>query len=149
MSAQAAVVGLIRPGEVLVARSNTAALVGRVALYSGHPANLTATDLIFRLVADESRLDAEYLARFLAGLQLVGYWRNRSSGASSTMSKITRAQLMSVPIPLPPVIEQQSIAREFGKLIAAASQMAEAIASEVEAIEALPAALLRQAFIHD
>lgn len=146
MPTAAAALGTIERGEVLVARSNTEAYVGRAAVYDGDPPGITATDLVFRFVVRPDRLDAEYLARFLAGLQMTGYWRDRSSGASSTMKKITRAQLCSLPIPVAPIAMQRQVLGDVRARLAAIDAMARAIEVELEAAQALPAVLLRQAF---
>jgi type I restriction enzyme S subunit len=109
--------GTLGPGEVLVSRSNTGELVGRSAVFPGSARPIVATDLIFRLRADRTRLLPEYLAIQLQAMQLKGYWRDRSSGASSTMKKITRTQMNAVVLPLPPVDEQRQIAaRLHGQL---------------------------------
>ena len=91
--------GTLGPGEVLVSRSNTGELVGRSAVFPGSARPIVATDLIFRLRADRTRLLPEYLAIQLQAMQLKGYWRDRSSGASSTMKKITRTQMNAVVLP--------------------------------------------------
>jgi restriction endonuclease S subunit len=51
-------------------------------------------------------------------MQLEGYWRDRSSGASSTMKKITRSQLNAVVIPLSPLDEQRQIAARLHEQLA-------------------------------
>lgn len=146
MTADAAVLGVVNAGEVLVARSNTEELVGRAALYPGGSEGVVASDLIFRIAPDPARLMPEFLAHHLAGLQLSGYWRNRSSGASSTMKKITKTLLWDLDIPIPPLEEQLQITEELQVRLASIDAMKSAIRAEQEAIDALPAALLRLAF---
>jgi Restriction endonuclease S subunits len=146
MSADAAVIGIVTPGEVLVARSNTEELVGRAALYPGGNERVVASDLIFRLVADSDRLLPEYLAMQLASLQLAGYWRDRSSGASSTMKKITKGLLMDLNLPLPVVADQRRIARQLEERLQAIDHMSVAARAQREAAGSVCAALLRRAF---
>ncbi|MCX5685084.1 MAG: hypothetical protein NT049_15575, partial [Planctomycetota bacterium] len=40
---------VVQPGEILIARSNTPDLVGRVSIYTGEPKDLVASDLTIRL----------------------------------------------------------------------------------------------------
>jgi type I restriction enzyme S subunit len=138
--------GTLGPGEVLVSRSNTGELVGRSAVFPGSARPIVATDLIFRLRADRTRLLPEYLAIQLQAMQLKGYWRDRSSGASSTMKKITRTQMNAVVLPLPPVDEQRQIAARLHGQLAEIDRAKDALAAQRKAIDALPAALLREVF---
>jgi type I restriction enzyme S subunit len=86
----------VKPGEVLVARSNTPELVGRVAMYQGDPPGVVASDLTIR-VWPRDGLSPNYLTAFLSYLYLTGYWRERAGGASGSMKKITREQLLGQP----------------------------------------------------
>lgn len=146
MSSRDAVDGVVTPDEVLVSRSNTEALVGRASRYPGGPSSVVASDLVFRLVSDPSSLTPDYLAGYLSVLQLEGYWQDRSSGASSTMKKITKTLLFNVEIPLPPVQEQHRVTVELGERLATINALETAIRAEREGIGGLPAALLRRAF---
>jgi restriction endonuclease S subunit len=146
MDAVSAARGRVGAGEILVSRSNTEELVGRASLYSGEAVGAVATDLTFRMRPRDGRIDPSYLAGYLSALQLGGFWRSRSSGASSTMKKITRAQLSTLPIPMPPIAEQRRIAAELRERLATLDQMTRAIEIQLEAIDELPAALLRRAF---
>ncbi len=146
MHAAAAKTGRVYSGEVLVGRSNTEEFVGRAALFSGEVPGVVATDLIYRFRPRDDLVDAGYLAGYLSALQLSGFWRHRSSGASSTMKKITRTQVNAVLVPAPPITEQRRIAAELRERLTTIDQMTRAIDAQLEAIEALPAALLRRAF---
>jgi type I restriction enzyme S subunit len=138
--------GRLGLGEVLVSRSNTEELVGRSAVFPGSARPIVATDLIFRLRADRTRLLPEYLAIQLQAMQLEGYWHDRSSGASSTMKKITRTQLNAAVIPLPPVDEQRRIAARLREQLAEIDRAKAALRVQRQAIDVLPAALLREVF---
>jgi type I restriction enzyme, S subunit len=63
------------------------------------------------------------------------------------MKKITRTQVLELPIPLPVLAEQQRIAAVLKEQIAAVETACAAAEAELKAINALPAALLRRAFI--
>jgi type I restriction enzyme S subunit len=66
---------LVKPGEVLVARSNTEELVGRVSMYEGYPPNIVASDLTIRILPDEKRIRPSFLAWYLSFLFQIGFWR--------------------------------------------------------------------------
>lgn len=139
---------LVRRGEILVARSNTPELVGRASMYAGEPADVVASDLTIRLIPRplSDGLDSQFLAMYLSFLFQTGHWRERAGGASGTMKKITRTQISAEQVPNPPPAEQRRIAAELTRRLEGAQRLAAALAAELAALEALPAALLRRAF---
>ncbi len=138
--------GTLELGDVLISRSNTEELVGRSAVFPGSPSAVVATDLVFRLKADPARLTPEYLAIQLQAMQVRGYWLDRSSGASSTMKKITRTQLRAAVIPVPVLGDQHRVATHLRKQLAEIDRAKVALEAQRAAIDALPAALLREVF---
>lgn len=138
--------GVIGADEVLVSRSNTEALVGRASRFPGGTDEIVASDLVFRLAPNRTVLDPEYLAVYLSVLQANGYWRDRSSGASSTMKKITKGQLLDVEIRLPPLSEQIRVVDRLHRHLSSIRSLEDSIRAREEAISALPEALLRRIF---
>jgi type I restriction enzyme S subunit len=67
-------------------------------------------------------------------------------GSGSTFEAISRSDLEGLEIPLPPLPEQQRIAAVLREQTAAVERARAAAEVELEAVEALPAALLRRAF---
>jgi hypothetical protein len=90
---------IVQTGEILIARSNTPELVGRVAMFNGEAAGAVASDLTIRILPG-SDIDAEFLTRYLSALYVSGYWRERAGGASGSMKKITRSQILAELIPV-------------------------------------------------
>jgi type I restriction enzyme S subunit len=135
----------ISPGEILVARSNTPALVGRVAVFPGgrHPA--VASDLTIRIWPREG-LRPSFAAGYLSYLYSTGYWRVRAGGASGSMKKITREQLIREAVPVPPLHTQTRVAARIEDWMATVSRLRASVDAHSCVIEALPAALLRRAF---
>jgi len=90
----------VSPGEVLVARSNTPELVGRVAMFEGEPKEAVATDLTIRLFPSDAVIPF-FLAACMSFLYLSGHWKERAGGASGSMKKITRHQIQEERVPVP------------------------------------------------
>jgi type I restriction enzyme S subunit len=132
-------------GEILVARSNTPELVGRVAMFPGEPKGAVASDLTIR-IWPSSEISSEFLTAYLSFLYQTGYWKERAGGASGSMKKITREQIQAQQIPVPAVADQQRIAATLNDQMASAGRARKAIQEELNAINKLPAALLRRAF---
>lgn len=136
---------VVRPGEVLVARSNTPGLVGRACLYEGDPSNVVASDLTIR-IAPGPEIEPAFLAGFLSFLYLSGHWQRRAGGASGSMKKITRTMIANLEIPVPERWEQQRIARDLAEALQEFQRVRSAVLDELLAVSQLRPALLRRAF---
>lgn len=134
-----------RPGEILVARSNTPDLVGRVALFEGPASGVVSSDLTIRMWPLQ-QVHGPFLSAYLSYLYLTGFWRQRSGGTSGTMKKITRTQLAHLPIPLPPLSTQEDLGRDISARANQARLLASAIEAQRAAILDLPIRLLSRAF---
>lgn len=136
---------IIQPEEILIARSNTPELVGRVAMYPGGHREIVAADLTIRLMTGEN-VDSAYLSFYLSYLYLSGYWKTRAGGASGSMKKITRAQILGEKVPLPPLDEQRCIAASIVEKMKNAHLARKVLEDHLNEINKLSAALLRRAF---
>lgn len=145
MSPEAARESRLGAGEILIARSNTPELVGRACLYEGCPQGLVASDLTIRLLPNAD-INPRFLSGYLSYLYAGGYWRNRAGGASGSMKKITRTQLLTERIPFPTREEQDSLAEQLWTRLGSAKNLAAVVAGESEVLNMVPAALLRRAF---
>ncbi|MDP2601963.1 MAG: restriction endonuclease subunit S [Deltaproteobacteria bacterium] len=145
MRARDAAECVVSPGEVLIARSNTPELVGRVAMFGGDPSGAVASDLTIRLRTKDGVV-AAYLAAYLSSLYTTGYWKERAGGASGTMKKITRSQIQNEQVPIPSEAEQHRITATLSDQVAAAEKTRKALEDQLATINKLPAALLRRAF---
>jgi hypothetical protein len=95
-------------GEVLIARSNTPELVGRVAMFPGEPKGAVTSDLTIR-IWPRNDITCEFLTAYLSFLFQSGYWKERAGGASGSMKKITREQLQSERVPVPVLADQEHL----------------------------------------
>jgi type I restriction enzyme S subunit len=132
-------------GEILIARSNTPELVGRVAMFPGEPKGAVASDLTIR-IWPSNEISSDFLTAYLSFLYQTGYWKERAGGASGSMKKVTREQILAQQIPAPAVAEQQIVAAMLNDKMASAERVRKAIEEELDRINKLPAALLRRAF---
>jgi type I restriction enzyme S subunit len=136
---------IVSKGEVLIARSNTPELVGRVAMFPGKPQGAVASDLTIRIWPGPN-ISAPFLSAYLSFLYLSGYWKERAGGASGTMKKITRSQLVDQRIPLPSLLVQDAVVHQLESRISETARLRDEADRQRAAIEALPGALLREVF---
>lgn len=111
--------------DILISRSNTPELVGRVGRYTGNPEHAYYPDLMMRIRVISARVlpeFAELLLRSAVGRQWI---KSRASGTSGSMVKIKRRDIMTMPVRLPRPAEQEAI-------VAAVSASSAAIAASQE-----------------
>jgi hypothetical protein len=117
-------------------------------VYRGEPAGVVASDLTIRLWP-LNRIDGDYLGAFLSYLYQTGYWRERAGGASGTMKKITREQLLAQEIRVPrelSVVHQHEIAGQLTRRLEGAEVLSARCREELATIAALPSAILANVF---
>lgn len=137
---------VVRAGEVLVARSNTPELVGRVSMYRGEPPAIVASDLTIRVWVDNSIIHPAFLTAYLSFLYQSGFWREKAGGASGSMKKITRSQLLGIEVPVPPLSEQDAVVRRIDEQLPVVRTILESAREELDLIDSMPAALMRTVF---
>lgn len=90
----------VKPGDLLLTRSNTPELVGHAALYDGTPERCIYPDLIMRVPVDESRADKRFVWYWLQSPLVRDYIQLNAKGTSPTMKKIAQGTVMGIPFPL-------------------------------------------------
>lgn len=131
----------VQPGEILIARSNTPELVGRVAIFNGEVPGAVASDLTIRIWPSRE-IHGEFLARYLSALYVSGYWRERAGGASGSMKKITRRQILATLIPVPSLDEQCAVALRLRRLLYAVAEGLQAATAQLTELSQLESALI-------
>lgn len=91
----------LRPGDILVQRSNTPELVGTSARYDGPERWAIFPDLLIRLRVDESRIDGRYMAAALRSPRTHRALKSKAKGLAGSMPKIDQATIGAATIPLP------------------------------------------------
>ncbi len=99
----------LRPGDLLIQRSNTPELVGTAAIYDGPPDAYIYPDLMMRVRLRDSDL-TRWVWRYLNSPGGRVRVRRLAAGSAGNMPKLNAAKLRSVRVPLPPPDEQRRIA---------------------------------------
>lgn len=128
----------LRPGDVLFNNTNSPELVGKTAVFFGHPEPVVFSNHFTRLRTVEGRLDPSFLRRWL-----VRQWEKQVFRGLCTrwvnQAAVRKDSLFSLKIPLPPLPEQQRIAAILDK--------ADAIRRKRQETIALTEELLRSTFL--
>lgn len=136
----------VKSGDLLISRCNTVELVGAVVLVRETRPRLLLSDKTLRLVPDSNVYHPEYLEFALRSPTARAFIESHATGTSYSMRNISQHTIRSIPVPTPPIELQRRIAAELTAALAAVDKARRAAQEQLAAIDALPAALLREAF---
>jgi type I restriction enzyme S subunit len=137
----------VRPGAFYVVRGNgNRSLVGRGA--QAPPvieSPVVYPDLLFQVIVDLNRIRSNFL-RFAWDCNEIRADIESRARTSAGIFKINQSNLAEVKIPLPSLDEQEQVAATLAERRAVIGRAAQGLEEGIEAINALPVALLRRAF---
>ena len=136
----------MKENDIFVSRGNSLELVGRAAAYKGIPANCAFPDLLIRIRVDQARIDSQYIVYYFQTLEARKYIESQASGTSPSMKKVSQPKLENMPIPIPPLDEQQRIVAYLDGLQAKVNALRELQAKSGEELSALMPSILDKAF---
>jgi type I restriction enzyme S subunit len=130
---------LVREGDFLFSRANTAELVGAVAIADNPPEGLLLPDKVWRIEWDRNRIAPAYTYSLLRTSEIRRIFAMIASGTSDSMKNISQAKLSRVPIGVPPITLQTTFAEQVQRIevlagdLNAATRKAEAVAAALSA----------------
>ncbi len=132
-------------GDLLFNRTNSAELVGKTAVFDGAQDAVFASYLIrFRL--RKGVADPYFVSAFINSRKGRTFIEQRMARAAGQVN-ISASTMAEMPIPCPSIDVQRRIAEHLARVVfGEADRLTEVIRDELAAIEALPAALMREAF---
>ena len=102
---------LVRKGDLLFSRANTTQLVGATVYVYETPENLILPDKLWRVNLSNPRTANHLYLRYAFGHPAIqAEIGKRATGTSGSMKNISKAKLMSMKMPLPPVKLQDEFA---------------------------------------
>jgi len=111
-----------------------------------HPYRRVCSTEFLPLVPDGCNLNADFLTFCLQEPRLIETLRARVAAATKSRERLKPNILLAAEIPLPPLAEQERLVGVLRERLGAVARARRAAEEQLAAIEALPAALLRQAF---
>ncbi len=136
----------LKPGDVLISRSNTLELVGHAAIYSGTPFPCIYPDLMMRIRVDQSKADSRFLVYWLQSKEVRHFIQSRASGASPTMKKINQGHVCNIPFPGISVEKQRQLAHYLDSIQSEVNEMLKTMQQDAKLLERLEQTILEKAF---
>jgi len=132
---------LVRPGDLLMSRANTAELVGATALVGNVPSNLALPDKIWRFSWLEDSEPLFYHA-LLSSRNIRAQMARLASGTGGSMKNISKEKLLAMPIPRVAIDAQREFVRKADSL----ERLRIINSSRLECLSTLQGALSQRAF---
>ena len=111
----------LAPGDLLITRSNTPALVGHAAIYSGSPSPCIYPDLMMNLETNDATVNRRFVWYWLQSPVARQFIERNAKGTSPSMRKISQGTVMAIPFPVGLSLAAQR--RLVGELDAIQEQM--------------------------
>lgn len=106
---------VLRPGDLLIQRSNTPEYVGMAAVFDGAQGEFIFPDLMMRLrFAPDT--DVRWLHLVLNSALGRTWFASQAAGTSKSMVKVNQMTVGLTPIPLPPLAEQRRLVDAAARL---------------------------------
>lgn len=131
----------VKTGDFLLSRANTEDLVARGVVVDQAAPNLMMSDKIVRFTLS-SNISKKYINLANGSNFSREYYKQNSSGTSSSMKNVSRETMTKLPIPLPPLDEQHRIVAKVDELMALCDQLEEEQEVNLETHETLVNTLL-------
>ena len=107
---------LLRPGDLLISRSNTRELVGLSGVFAEERNDVSYPDTMMRLRPNSERLHANYLELFLRSPNGRRQIRRFAAGTSASMKKINGDNVKKIMVVVPEPREQAAIVSRVAEI---------------------------------
>lgn len=135
----------IRPGDVLLSRSNTVQLVGATVLVKDCRRRLLLSDKSMRLLVNDL-VDRAWFQKAMSSRVARRQLSAMATGTSDSMRNVSQEKVLSVALPLPPLEEQTQIVGEIEQRCSIIDGADSQVAANVKRSHRLRQAILKRAF---
>jgi type I restriction enzyme S subunit len=135
----------LEPGDILIQRANTFEYVGVSAIYDGPSSTYIYPDLMMKCRAN-SKVLTKFLYYLLSSTAVRAYFRANATGTSGNMPKINQQTVISAPVRIPSIDEQQEIVCRVEALLTIADRLEARCQTAHTQVERLTPTLLDKAF---
>lgn len=135
----------LKPGDILIQRSNSLEKVGTAAIYTGKVHEFIYPDLMMKLQIDEQN-NPSYINYFLQRAETREYFLSNATGIAGNMPKINQKTVSNTPVDYPSLVEQQEIVRILDRLLGREETVRQSAESVLESIDRMKQSILARAF---
>jgi type I restriction enzyme S subunit len=136
----------VENGDLLITRSNTPELVGHVAIAKGIMIPTVYPDLIMKMKTDLSILTTKFAYWQLRSPRLRKIIMERASGANPTMKKVNQTAVKTLPLRIPSIPLQKSIASQLDRFHTETQSLKVHYQTKLTSLDELKKSILQKAF---
>ena len=137
----------LKPGDLLITRSNTPEFVGHAAIYNGLPERCIYSDLMMRVPVNEPLAEKRFVWYWFQTPLVREFIEANAKGTSPTMKKISQGTVMRVPFPARvSIVEQRRIVTYLDGLQVKLEELKKLQAKTVTELDTLLPSILDKAF---
>jgi type I restriction enzyme S subunit len=136
----------LQPGDILIQRSNTIDYVASCAIYNASFSEFIYPDLMMKIQVLEEQANTKFIYYALSHAKLRGYYKENATGTAGNMPKINQKIVMSTPINLPSIEEQQAIVYRLEALLKIADTIEQQYKEAQAYLDKLNQSILAKAF---
>lgn len=135
----------IRPGDVLLSRSNTVQLVGATVLVKDCRRRLLLSDKSMRLLVNDL-VDRAWFQKAMSSRVARRQLSAMATGTSDSMRNVSQEKVLTVALPLPPLEEQTQIVGEIEQRFSVIDGADSQVAANLKRSHRLRQSILKRAF---
>ena len=136
----------LKPGDVLIQRSNTLEYVGTSAIYTSQFGDFIYPDTVMKIQVNEDKATNKFIHYSLSNKKTRQYFKDNATGTAGNMPKINQKTVMNTPISLPSIEEQKEIVCRIESLFKLADSIQNQQSKIQNQIETLNQSILAKAF---
>lgn len=136
---------VVMRGELVISRANTQELLGSAAVVMGDYPRLMLSDKLYGFALDPERAWPQYVALVLGTRRWRGIIELEATGTSASMKNISQADIVNLPMDLPPLREQRRIAAHIDEQAAKIDRLTAESERFIELARERRAALITEA----
>jgi type I restriction enzyme, S subunit len=118
---------MVRPGDLLMSRANTTALVGAVAYVNETPTNLALPDKVWKFAWHDNRSVPLFYHALFSSATMRRRISQLASGTGGSMKNISKAKLDKLSLPMVDYARQEAFATHARAVIAAQGEATRAV----------------------
>ena len=135
---------LLEPGELLFNRTNSAELVGKCAIFKGKPSPASFASYLIRVTFIDG-FSPDFGCGYINS-ELGRTYISRVRSQQVGQANVNGTKLAAMPVPLPPLAEQQRIVAEVERRLSVIQQAEATVEAGLKRAERLRQSILKEAF---
>lgn len=135
----------VKHNDILIQRANTIEYVGTAVLYQGEDNRYVYPDLMMKCHTKDG-INPQFVIYQLQSRMCKTHFREHATGTSGSMPKINQQTVMTAPIVMTSLEEQERIVKQIEERLSVCDSIEKTVDTALQQAEAMRQSILKQAF---